>query len=103
MEKAIILGNRVKEIRNRLGIRQVDLANEVGVARQTIIAIEKRRLNPSITLCLKIARVLREPVDYVFYLDRAPDTAEQEKGRPEQPTPKPKQEPETPQSVFDFD
>ena len=53
-------------------MRQVDLASEVGVTRQTIIAIEKERLNPSIMLCLKVARVLREPVDYVFYLDRAP-------------------------------
>ena len=41
---------------------------EVGVTRQTIIAIEKGRFNPSILVCLRIARVVREPVDYVFYL-----------------------------------
>lgn len=72
METAIILRNRVRELRSRLNLRQADLAKEVNVTRQTIIAIEKGRLNPSITICLKIARVLREPVDYVFYLDHAP-------------------------------
>lgn len=62
------LRNRVKELRARLGVRQADLAREVGITRQTIIAIEKGRLNPSILICLKIARLLREPVDYIFYL-----------------------------------
>jgi putative transcriptional regulator len=41
------LRNRVKELRSRLGLRQTDLADEIGVTRQTIIAIEKGRLNPS--------------------------------------------------------
>ncbi|MCC6696498.1 MAG: helix-turn-helix transcriptional regulator [Candidatus Hydrogenedentes bacterium] len=62
------LRNRVKELRARLGVRQADLAHEVGITRQTIIAIEKGRLNPSVLICLKIARLLREPVDYIFYL-----------------------------------
>jgi putative transcriptional regulator len=64
--------NRVRELRARLKLRQADLAAEVGVTRQTIIAIEKGRFNPSVLVSLKIARVLREPVDYVFYL--APGT-----------------------------
>jgi putative transcriptional regulator len=62
------LRNRVKEVRERLGIKQSDLARQIGITRQTIIAIEKGRLNPSILICLKMARLLREPVDYVFYL-----------------------------------
>ena len=62
------LRNRVKELRARLGVRQADLARDVGITRQTIIAIEKGRLNPSILICLKVARLLREPVDYIFYL-----------------------------------
>lgn len=60
----------MKELRSRLGLRQTDLADEIGVTRQTIIAIEKGRLNPSIIVSLKVARVLREPVDYVFFLNR---------------------------------
>lgn len=63
------LKNRVRELRVRLDLRQSDLAREIGVTRQTILAIEKGRLNPSINIALKAARVLREPVDYVFYLD----------------------------------
>ena len=76
MKKESPLRNRVKELRARLGIRQADLARDVGITRQTIIAIEKGRLNPSIVICLKVARLLREPVDYVFYLAPGWDTAE---------------------------
>lgn len=73
MKTQYALRNRVKELRARLRLRQADLAREVQVTRQTILAIEKGRLNPSITLSLKIARVLREPVDYIFFLDHADD------------------------------
>ncbi len=69
------LKNRVRELRVRLELRQSDLAREIGVTRQTILAIEKGRLNPSINIALKAARVLREPVDYVFYLDHSPKEA----------------------------
>ncbi|MFP6583314.1 MAG: helix-turn-helix transcriptional regulator [Candidatus Hydrogenedentota bacterium] len=69
MNEKLILKNRVKELRARLDLRQSDLAREIGVTRQTILAIEKGRLNPSINIALKAARVLREPVDYIFYLE----------------------------------
>lgn len=69
MRSESTLKNRVRELRIRLELRQSDLAREIGVTRQTILAIEKGRLNPSINIALKAARVLREPVDYVFYLD----------------------------------
>ncbi len=65
----------MREIRRRLGMRQEDLAREVGVSRQTIISLERGAMaNPTITTCLRLARVLREPVDYVFYLTRARPT-----------------------------
>ena len=66
--KAPKVKNRVRKLRVQLNMRQSDLAREIGVTRQTILAIEKGRLNPSINIALKAARVLREPVDYVFYL-----------------------------------
>lgn len=72
MYEKTILKNRVKELRARLDLRQSDLAREIGVTRQTILAIEKGRLNPSINIALKTARVLREPVDYIFYLENEP-------------------------------
>jgi putative transcriptional regulator len=73
MANEMILRNRVRELRARLKLRQSDLAREVEVTRQTILAIEKCRLNPSVMVSLKIARVLREPVGYVFYLERRED------------------------------
>ncbi len=69
MQEGPVLKNRVKELRARLEMRQADLAREIGVTRQTVLAIEKGRLNPSIHIALRTARVLREPVDYVFFLD----------------------------------
>jgi len=74
MKNGFVLHNRVREIRSRLKMRQSDLAREVDVTRQTILAIEKGRLNPSVLVSLKIARVLREPVGYVFYLEREGET-----------------------------
>jgi putative transcriptional regulator len=68
MERIMVLKNRVRELRTRMNLRQSDLAAEVSVTRQTILSIEKGRLNPSILICLKIARVLREPINSVFYL-----------------------------------
>ena len=73
MQEGPVLRNRVKELRARLEMRQADLAREIGVTRQTVLAIEKGRLNPSIHIALRTARVLREPVDYVFFLDYPQD------------------------------
>ncbi len=77
------LKNRVRELRIRLELRQSDLAREIGVTRQTILAIEKGRLNPSINIALKAARVLREPVDYVFYLEKDRVDADKKAGSSE--------------------
>lgn len=72
MEERLKLKNRVREYRTARNLRQADLAREVNVTRQTILAIEKERLNPSVRLSLKIARVLGESVDRVFYLEESP-------------------------------
>ena len=47
--------NRLEEIRKARGIKQEDLALELGVSRQTISSLEKGRYNPSILLAFKIA------------------------------------------------
>lgn len=77
MDDTLILKNRVRELRTALNLRQADLALQVDVTRQTILAIEKNRLNPSIRLSLKIARILGESVDQVFYLEEVTVTARQ--------------------------
>lgn len=69
MDENLILKNRVRELRMARNMRQTDLADQVQVTRQTILAIEKDRLNPSIRLSLKIAQVLGAAVDQVFYLE----------------------------------
>ncbi len=69
MDESQILKNRVRELRMARNLRQADLAHQVQVTRQTILAIEKDRLNPSIRLSLKIAQVLGASVDHVFYLE----------------------------------
>lgn len=51
------------------GKTQEDLANAVGVARQTIVAIEQGKFNPSIRIALRLARVLGVSVENLFYLD----------------------------------
>ena len=48
---------------------QQQLAKEVGVSRQTIIAIEKGKFNPSIKLALNIAKFFKTNVEEIFYLE----------------------------------
>ena len=63
-----MLINSLKEFRARHNLTQEDLAQQVGVTRQTIIAIEKGRFNPSVFLALKMARVLHASVEELFQL-----------------------------------
>jgi putative transcriptional regulator len=48
---------------------QQQLAKEVGVSRQTIIAIEKGKFNPSVRLALLIARVFDVSIEEIFYME----------------------------------
>ncbi len=61
--------NSVKVERARRDMTQADLAEQVGVSRQTISAIEKGRYNPSVILALKIAFVFDTGVDAIFQLE----------------------------------
>ena len=61
--------NRIKVERAELDITQQQLAEAVGVSRQTIVAIEKNRFLPSTPLALKISRYLGKPVESIFILE----------------------------------
>lgn len=61
--------NNIKELRKSLKIRQEDLANELGVTRQTINAIENEKYNPTLELAMKLAKFLNTTVDKLFSLD----------------------------------
>lgn len=60
---------RLKAARVGLDLSQADLADQVGVSRQTISAIEKGDYNPTINLCIKICKVLGKTLDELFWID----------------------------------
>ncbi|RNA68603.1 helix-turn-helix transcriptional regulator [Alteribacter keqinensis] len=64
-----MLRNRVKELRARFSLTQTDLANRIGVTRQTIGLIEKGDYAPSITLAIKMAKTFDTAIDEVFWLE----------------------------------
>lgn len=61
--------NRIKELRKSRGYRQEDLAAALGVSRQTIIAIENDKYNPTLELAMKLARYLQTTVEELFTLE----------------------------------
>lgn len=58
--------NLVEELRKEKQEKQEDLANSVGVSRQTIISIEKGKYNPSILLAFNIAKHFNKTIEEVF-------------------------------------
>ena len=61
--------NNIRELRRNLGLRQEDLANSVGVTRQTINAIENAKYDPTLELAMKLAKFLNTTVEEIFTLD----------------------------------
>lgn len=59
--------NRVKEYRLTLGISQLALAKRIGVSRQTINLIENGRYNPSLNLCINLAKELGTDLNSLFW------------------------------------
>ena len=62
------VGNNLKEIRTKLGITQAELAERVGVARVSIISIEKGHFVPTVETALRIGKALSIPVEQIFWL-----------------------------------
>lgn len=61
--------NRVKEFRQKVGKSQLALAKEIGVSRQTINMIENNKYNPSLDLCINLARALGTDLNSLFWLE----------------------------------
>ena len=59
----------IKALRKGAGLRQEDLAERVGVSRQTIIAIENNKYNPTLELAMKLAKELGKIVEDIFFLE----------------------------------
>ena len=65
--------NHLRRLRFDAGdMTQADLAERVGVTRQTILSIEKGNYNPSVELALRLARVLGTTVEALFELEPEP-------------------------------
>ena len=59
--------NRVKDYRLLLGISQLDLAKAIGVSRQTLNMIENNKYNPSLDLCINLAKALQTDLNSLFW------------------------------------
>lgn len=59
--------NRVKAFRKKAGLTQMALAREVNVARQTINLIENGKYNPSLSLCISLAKALGTDLNALFW------------------------------------
>jgi putative transcriptional regulator len=61
--------SRIRELRARDQLTQMDLARKVGVRRETIVFLEKGKYNPSLKLAYDIAQVFRSAIGEVFNLE----------------------------------
>lgn len=61
--------SNVRQYRRFKGLTQEDLANRVGVRRETIIRLENAKYNPSLELAAHVSFVLEEPLDVLFTFD----------------------------------
>lgn len=60
---------KIRELRKANKISQAELADEMGVTRQTIISLEKGRYNASLELAFKIARYFGKTIEEVFVFE----------------------------------
>ena len=64
-----IIRTRIKELRARWDLTQDELAEMVGVTRQTMLHLEKGKYNPSLLLAYRVAKALKSSIDEVFMIE----------------------------------
>lgn len=69
MDNELILRNHLKKIRNEAGMSQQQLADLIGVSRNTISSIETGQFNPTAKLALIICIALDKKFEEIFYFD----------------------------------
>lgn len=69
MEDTLILRNHLKEIRKEKGLSQAELAEMVGVSRNTISSIETGQFNPTAKLALIICIAVEKKFEEIFYFE----------------------------------
>ena len=65
---ALKMKNNIKELRKARGLRQEDMAKLLGVSRQTIVAMENDKYDPTLELAVKTARLWNSRLS-IFFLD----------------------------------
>lgn len=63
------MNNNIRDRRAERGWTQQDLAERLGVTRQTVIAIETGKYDPSLPLAFKIARQFRARIEDIFFVE----------------------------------
>lgn len=61
--------NNIRELRKSKSLRQEDLAEILGVTRQTIIAIENNKYDPTLELAMKISKYFEVSINEIFQLE----------------------------------
>jgi putative transcriptional regulator len=62
--------NKLKVLRAERDWTQEDLAQQLGVSRQAIIAIEKEKYDPSLSLAFKMAQLFGKPIEEIFHNEK---------------------------------
>ncbi|WP_047981890.1 helix-turn-helix transcriptional regulator [Ornithinibacillus contaminans] len=65
----MVVRNNIRQIRKEKGIKQIKMAEDLQVTRQTFTAIEKNKYNPSLELSLKIVKYFDMQFEDVFILE----------------------------------
>ncbi len=72
------LKTKIHELRKENKMQQAELAERVGVRRETIVNLENGKYNPSLKLAMDISKVFNKPVEEVFEFVPDPDDEEDE-------------------------
>ena len=67
-----MLGSRITELRSACGWTQVDLAKRLGVAKQTVSNWENEKIQPSIEMLVRLAKLFNVTTDYLLGLEHTP-------------------------------
>lgn len=72
-EAVMPVRNNIRKIRKERGIKQIQMAEDLQVTRQTMTAIENNKYNPSLELALKIVKYFDLPIEEIFILEEDDD------------------------------
>ncbi len=61
--------NNIKQFRSKFNLTQEELAQKVGVRRETIVFLEQGKYNPSLELAYKVAKALKTSIDKLFIFE----------------------------------